>query len=576
MDEVNFKDIRVLPGSLDLKGNSGKSLSDLVSQLQSGSILKGLIVGNTPKGEVIFHSSLGRFAVPNELGLQRGDTITIRFAGEGEQISGTIMTVNNVASNSSEPVTVAFVRNSGESRVASDKPATPSNVIFDNTSKLPEQIKGNITYLNLSNINKSSLLYKTLELPAQNSKDLPITLKTGAPNQVLRSPLAMQGEVSGNGKDGSQLIKTNFGIITTVGTKMPIGQKLTLEITSVNNRDTNVNIKKEVTDFMFSLNKNWALVKNLSLASFGASGKEIQISGALRSEISQPAGPVGEDTEVFNLQKLGAPISSPKPDAGREQQPAPLSLNQTSSAKIPQGASTLPLNQENRVQRDSVTDTNTVLKSTPQTAQLASAAMTEVMNKAPQILGGLNIRKDGQVEKDEIAAKQEIRQKTLEKTATEMREGRDTTNEQRDINKFLKAFSNQEAIKKLSSEYRVIKELFVTNPKGEVDPNSWQSVMIPFYNGQRIEEQEVKFSRPREHFMRFLIDVNLEELGEIRVDGLVKFQNDNKSPVSFDLIMRSKSPLDSALENKITDIFNLSKQMRGLKGTLSFDKGADF
>jgi hypothetical protein len=202
--------------------------------------------------------------------------------------------------------------------------------------------------------------------------------------------------------------------------------------------------------------------------------------------------------------------------------------------------------------------------------------MTEVMNKAPQILGGLNIRKDGQVEKDEIAAKQEIRQKTLEKTATEMREGRDTTNEQRDINKFLKAFSNQEAIKKLSSEYRVIKELFVTNPKGEVDPNSWQSVMIPFYNGQRIEEQEVKFSRPREHFMRFLIDVNLEELGEIRVDGLVKFQNDNKSPVSFDLIMRSKSPLDSALENKITDIFNLSKQMRGLKGTLSFDKGADF
>lgn len=582
MDDVRFKDIRVLPGSLDLKGNSSKSLSDLISQLQSGSILKGLVVGSTPKGEVIFHTALGRFAAPNELGLQRGDTITIRFAGEGEQISGTIMTVNNVASNSAEPVTVAFVRNSGEGKAAPAGPAAPSNVVFDNTSKLPEQIKGSITYLNLSNINKSSLLYKTLEPAASsNSKELPIILKTGAPSQLLRSPLGLQGEVSGNGKDGSQLIKTNFGIITTTGTQMPIGQKMTLEIISVSNQATNFDIKKEVTDFMFSLNKNWASVKNISIASLTGAAKDIQVSGELRSGTAQLAGPSGagqgsEDIEAFNLQKFGAPLDSSKGSVVKEQQPATLPSNQTSNAKIAQGSSAPISNQGSQSQRDSIIDTNTTLKNTLQSSELAATTMTEVANKAPQILGGLNIRKDGQLENDEISIKEEIRQKMLEKAGAETQERQSKYNEPRNINSFLKAFSDQEAIKKLSSEYRVIKELFVTNPKGESDPNSWQSVMIPFYNGQKIEEQEVKFSRPREHFMRFLIDVNLEELGEIRVDGLIKFQNDNKSPINFDLIMRSKRSLDSALENKIADIFNFNKHMSGIKGTLSFDEGADF
>jgi len=49
MEDIRFKDIRVLSTPLDLKNNEDKTLSEIFRQLQSGSILKGLVVGSTPK-----------------------------------------------------------------------------------------------------------------------------------------------------------------------------------------------------------------------------------------------------------------------------------------------------------------------------------------------------------------------------------------------------------------------------------------------------------------------------------------------------------------------------------------------
>ena len=58
MDDVSFKDIRVLPGSPDLKNNAGKTLSEILGQLQSGAVLKGLVVGTTAKGRGVFSYSI--------------------------------------------------------------------------------------------------------------------------------------------------------------------------------------------------------------------------------------------------------------------------------------------------------------------------------------------------------------------------------------------------------------------------------------------------------------------------------------------------------------------------------------
>ena len=57
MDDINFKDIRVLPSSLDIKSNVGKSHIEILGQLQSGSTVKGLVVETNIKGEVIFDTA---------------------------------------------------------------------------------------------------------------------------------------------------------------------------------------------------------------------------------------------------------------------------------------------------------------------------------------------------------------------------------------------------------------------------------------------------------------------------------------------------------------------------------------
>ena len=79
MDDVHFKDIRVLPTALDLKSNTKKNLVEILNQLQTGSILKGLVVGSTPKGDSIFNTAHGRFSIPNTQGLLQGDKITIQI-----------------------------------------------------------------------------------------------------------------------------------------------------------------------------------------------------------------------------------------------------------------------------------------------------------------------------------------------------------------------------------------------------------------------------------------------------------------------------------------------------------------
>jgi len=95
MEDIRFKDIRVLSTPLDLKNNADKTLSEIFRQLQSGSILKGLVVGSTPKGEVIFHTAYGRFAAPNLLNLEKDDTINIKLALGDKVVTGSIVSVNN-------------------------------------------------------------------------------------------------------------------------------------------------------------------------------------------------------------------------------------------------------------------------------------------------------------------------------------------------------------------------------------------------------------------------------------------------------------------------------------------------
>ena len=115
-----------------------------------------------------------------------------------------------------------------------------------------------------------------------------------------------------------------------------------------------------------------------------------------------------------------------------------------------------------------------------------------------------------------------------------------------------------------------LKELILPPIKEGETPEKWQTIFIPFHNGKQVENHEVKIDRSREHFLRFLIDVNLLD-NPMQIDGLIRFENNNKTPSTFDLTVRSKKPLDSTIQSRIVDIYQLNQSMSGVYGNLSIE-----
>jgi hypothetical protein len=127
------------------------------------------------------------------------------------------------------------------------------------------------------------------------------------------------------------------------------------------------------------------------------------------------------------------------------------------------------------------------------------------------------------------------------KTPARISENRPTSApvEKVNINSLIRGLGKQEEVRKLSSELMNLKELILPPIKEGETPEKWQTIFIPFHNGKQVENHEVKIDRSREHFLRFLIDVNLLD-NPMQIDGLIRFKNDNKTPRAFDLTVRSK------------------------------------
>ncbi|NRB10380.1 MAG: hypothetical protein HRU35_02030 [Rickettsiaceae bacterium] len=473
MSNSYIKDIRVIPTALNLKHNNSRSLLDLLAQLQTGSVIKGLIVGNTPKGEIIFHSHLGRFAAPNELNLKPGDTITLRLAHEGEKFSGTAVKVNTDNNKSQQPYKIVFVKqddkrqdNKGQNVKhksnpnINNKPNTNINRNIVSNNKVPvkevnmkppgnlsAKIKGNITYLNLSKVHNPALQQQLSNIKTDSSGviNIPIILKIITGNsKEIPSPYRFVADVnhSSQNKEGTQLIKTDFGIIQTENTKIPIGQRLTLEIVNLNNKVIINKAENFIADFLFNIDKSWGFLKQLPRV----------------SQLSQ--------------------------------------LN----------------NHNNSTQTNQQTD---------------SKATTYNIQKMSTILQS---------------------------------------------NKGL------EIIKELSKEYQAIKDLFNTNPAtqqqiiAQSSDDKWINIIIPFYDKKKEEvvKHKVKIERTTNDSMRFVIEVNVKPLGNITLNGLIKFKGENKIPAHFDLSVITNNSTSKLLQEKVQNMFVSSQEINGLKGKIDF------
>lgn len=446
MIDINFKDIRVLSSQLELKGNTTKRLVDLVNQLQTSSFIKGLVVGNTPKGEIIFHTAIGRFISPNPMNLSRGNVISIRLVTQDDELNGSIIKIGDT--NVDKSIKIAFISDMNASKTSHSK-GGGSIIEIGNSQKLPEVIKCYITYINLSKIDDNSMLHKlitkNIDTNAKNNTTIEFRLVTDKSQNL--TPLQINGEIAGVSKDGYQIIKTNFAIMNAKGTDIPDGQKLTLEIISINNKYIFNDTKQVTNEFIINMNKNWNLLKQLEIGRVFAS-QNLEIDSALEN-----------------------------------------------------------LNKNQRI------------------IQIVSS--------------------------DKISLPESFKEGV-------------------NLSTILSNFDDLNQIKKLSSEISFLKEIYGIPAPKHNDQFQILNVMIPFYNGTTIEAFEIRVSRPKENYLRFLLDSEFITLGKMQLDGLVKFDVISNNPCNFDLIIRTEKKANESIRHGLIQIFEINQSTKGIAGNLVF------
>lgn len=105
----------------------------------------------------------------------------------------------------------------------------------------------------------------------------------------------------------------------------------------------------------------------------------------------------------------------------------------------------------------------------------------------------------------------------------------------------------------------------------EPGSTDWRLAVLPFLNGGSIEPVRL-FMRGRKkdddgesEATRFVVDVDLSQIGKLQLDGLVRAERKH-----VDLIVRTERPLPDVMRQDISDIFREAGELTGLGGGLSF------
>lgn len=116
--------------------------------------------------------------------------------------------------------------------------------------------------------------------------------------------------------------------------------------------------------------------------------------------------------------------------------------------------------------------------------------------------------------------------------------------------------------------------------------HDWRAIILPFHNdhdfmplvlfvrqehsgGGGQGEGDANSDEPEEGGTRFVLEVALDRLGELQLDGVV-------GPGRLDLVVRSNLALSEAMRRDILDVFMGANDALGLDGNLIFEAGASF
>ena len=509
MDDVHFQDIRLLSTALNLKSNTKKNLAEMLNQLQTGYMLKGSVVGKTPKGEFIFHTAYGRFSAPYNQELIQGDKITLQILNNSDQIQGTVVSVNSKLIKAPETLNLFTVKKP-------HNPVTPKvsnaiNVKLEGFKDTATVISGEIKYLNLSNIAKQSALYKELVKTTSAKTPVNIVFQIKQSSDKVNYAFNVTGEIGNDGQNKSQLIKTDFGIISIKNTNLPMGKKFNLEIINLNNKPINFDIAKNISEFVFNVNKTW---NNLVTVNTDQQSKTLEMTVANKE--------LGEKNIALLTKNIDESVSY------NQLNKSPLEVNKQIDSEL--------------------------ILQTPYMHREARKSISKLEND----------KKIKQNSSSNISSFDQKNSKDL------------IDKDNNNFNRIIQSLDESvEQIKKFANEYSGIKELLLSNTSVVEENQKWQTIFIPFYHDQEVQEKEVKINRTSSQYLRFVLNINLQEHGDIQLDGLVTFKDNSKVPVNFDMIFRSKQRLHRDFQQAISSIFVSSSETTGISGQMKFEETND-
>ncbi len=123
---------------------------------------------------------------------------------------------------------------------------------------------------------------------------------------------------------------------------------------------------------------------------------------------------------------------------------------------------------------------------------------------------------------------------------------------------------------------------FASMKAGFSEPNSagWNNMLLPFHDGDKLRLAQLHIHRDNKRNrkgtgqaedVRFVVEVELENIGDLQMDGLVRNLADNeKKQKKLDLFIRTTLPLEVDIQQGITRIFTDSMEISGMDGALQF------
>ncbi|MDE3059720.1 MAG: hypothetical protein KGJ06_01765 [Pseudomonadota bacterium] len=118
----------------------------------------------------------------------------------------------------------------------------------------------------------------------------------------------------------------------------------------------------------------------------------------------------------------------------------------------------------------------------------------------------------------------------------------------------------------------------------DAPPGRWQALFFPVAVEGEMHQTRLFVKRDRRQQdgnapgkknddTRFIVEVDLTQLGEMQMDGFVRRRD---REVQFDMVIRSLRPLSQEIQQDILQLYNSAGELTGYRGSLSFQAVRDF